>query len=673
MKKQKFRTFVKAILLVVSLFLTGLSTSLTVGIRDSILNSFGTIIDTNTITLNKKPCKNQVFSYNSCSKSDVITLINTYDSYLDYYGCNYVFDFENSFPDANELYLNSRGRLKRMPGFNIRMFNEFIYTNNFEDYETYPKLDCKLKLDEVVLSIDYEQMKEMCLQFQILRTFSSLGEYIENNDVYLTLRLINYSWQYSDEQIFKLKGVIFDSQSRVFHTNNLFNENLFETNMRLPVSFTPLKQEKYPWILKKYFYVHTKSFQTYFLNKIFYDYNRENYIFDSDNKSYSPLNCAYDTKITNRVYVFNSIKDTIEVDMINQVKNIGFDYESYYFSSQSGYYNNGTSIFSGFSKRVFFSADLKNNEEIIDAYSKVNEKEFNNLKIPDGVVDGYALKTNSSNLRLKVYKEDSDLKPNEIVISKGFLKTLNCTKDIIDQDIYVTLLKNSSFKNGKVINNFSTIKLVVKGIVENDNSNSIYQNSDFSISFFRDLFKVSSFELIPCSIIFETKKSLKLDEINKFNKYFSNYEFSNPLYSIEDSINESTKFLRYILLAFSALSIFSSCVLLLIITSINAIEQRKDVAILKVLGFSDKQVMKMFFIDNLTGCLIGFIGSSVVLGLVSLIGEKLFRMTIGLENLILFSPLSLLFNLILIIILAFVGTLGAKKEISNIKLVDEVH
>ena len=672
LKVQKVRTLIRIGLVVISLITTGISLSLSSGVHDSLMNSFGSIIDSKTVILNKKPCRNAILDYNSTSKKDVFALTKVYSNDIDYYGCNYLVDFENNFCDANDLYLNVRGFLRKIPGYSLRIFNEFIYTKDFNEFETYPRITSQLNDDEVVLSLSYEQMKDMCLQLQIMRGFETLGEYLLNNDVYLTLQLRNKTWNYADEQLFKLKGVIFDKLNRVYHTNPLFNEVLFEDRMRMPVSYSPTRIERYPWVMKKVFYIHTKAFQTQFLDKIIYDNNRKNLIFDSDNSNYSPLNCSYDTKVTNKLYVYDAIKDTIELDMINHVSELGLEFDGYYFSSQSGYFNNGTSIFSGFAKMIFFSLDLEKNESIIDAYSKVEEKDLNNIVVPKGIVDGYALKANSSNLRLKVYKGKEELKPNEIVVSKGFQRTLN-DNSCEGKEIYATLLKSSNYFNGKVNNKFETIKLIIKGVVETDDGVSIYQKPEFSISLFRDFFKISSFNLIPISIIFETKKPLNQHEIENFNSYFTNYELSNPLHEIEKSINESTQFLKYLLIAFSIISIISSVILLFIITLISAVEQRREISIFKVLGFSNKEVMKMFFLENGITVGVSYFVSVISLIIISLVGEKLFMSSLGVSNLVIFSPLSIIFNFFLIMLIFVISSFGAYKEIKNVNIVNEIH
>lgn len=669
-KAKKVRNLIRNFLLSIALLTTGLSLSLTTGIHQSVVNSFASLIDQNTVVMTKKGCKNMIYDYYSSGKVEIIRMLNDYKDDLDYYGINYVVDFENYFIDENDLYLLKSGRVSKINGFNARMFNEFIYTQDIKRIDSYPKLTEPLNYDEIVISINYEQMKQLCLDLQILRSFEDLGKHLETNDVMVSLRVKNNEWQYSDEQLFKLKGVVMDTKNRIYHTNHLFNELVFEESMRFPVTNrfnAPLKE---PWTLRKVYYVHTKNFQTYFLNKILYDDEYSNFTFDSDNRSYSPLLCSYNTQNTNKVYVYNAFHDAIEIEKIDELKKIGFDFTNYYFSTSLGYFNNGTSLFTGFARPVFMSKNLDSIEQIIDAHSKVTEKEFLNIKVPEGVVDGYAFKPSSSNVRLKVY--DKNIKPNEIVVSQGFLDILN-SGEFYEGDIYVSLLKSSSENNEFIKNEFETIKLKIIDVISNDSSVSIYQNKEFSLSLFRDFFKISTFNLIPTSVIFETNEKLKDEKLKELELILPNYSFVNPILQIENSIEDSTKFLKYILLSFSGIAIISSLILMLIVTLINAIEARKEIAILYVLGFEKSEIINIFIFDNLMNSISCYVFSVLSLFLVSSVVGKMLGSTLGLQGFVLTSPISILVNLIITIVIALFGTLGSIFEIKNIKLSENLH
>ena len=669
-KAKKVRNLIRNFLLSIALLTTGLSISLTNGIHTSVTNSFASLVDQNTIVMSKKDCKNMIYDYYSTGKNDVVRLLNDYKDDLEYYGVNYLVDFENYFINENDLYLLKTGKVSKINGFSARMFNEFLYTPDVRKINSYPRLNSELMLDEIVISINYEQMKNMCFELQILRSFEELGKYLQSHDVMVALRVRNNDWQYSDEQLFKLKAVVMDTKNRIYHSNQLFNEFLFEASMRFPITNRFDAPLKYPRTFRKVFYVHTKDFQTYFLNKILYDEKYKKFAFDSDNKTYSPLTCPYNTKVTNKLFVFNVFHDSIELNKIKELKDIGFDFSGYYFSSNLGYFNNGTSLFTGFSRPVFMSKNIDSIEEIIDAHSKVDEKEFLNIKVPEGVVDGYAFKPSSSNLKLKITNEE--LKPNEIIVSGGFTSLIN-SNDLVNEEIYVSLLKSSVLNGEKISNDFETIKLKIVGVKKNDSSVSIYQNKEFSISLFRDFFKISVFNLIPTSIIFETNKKIPNETIKELETLMPEYTFINPILQIENSIEESTRFLKYILIAFSGVSVVSSIILMLIVTLINAIESRKEIAIFSVLGFENNEIIKIFVLDNLINSFTCFVFSSLSLVFVSLIISKFLASSLGVSEFLLLSPLSIFLNLIITIVVALIGTLGSYFEIKNIKLSENLH
>ena len=556
-RNRRIRNLIKNLLFSLSLISCGLAITLTSSLNDSISSSFSSIVSANEVVLTKKNSTNELYDYYSAPNSAIQNLIAHYPKDITRFGVNYIVDFENYFIDENTLYSVNKTLKNEISGFTARHFNEFIYLEEDNSYEIYPKLETPLKDDEIIISITFDQMKSMCLELQILRDFESLGNYLKENNYFVSLELANYSWQYTDEQLFKVKGVIFDNKNRVYHTNTLFNEILFEEQMRFPTSNRPNKIEEYPWMFKKVYYVETREFQNILLNKLFYDERYKDYIFEIDSTEYRPL--TYEKRNNkNYIYVFNAFKDSVDVEMVEIAKQNGLNFKNYYYSTNAGYFNNGTSIFTGFNNPTFFSLNVDDLNQIIDAYSRVNVEEIYNIETPKNVVNGFALNPNSNNLKFKTTDEPVSIK--EIIISGGFAGILN-KNNIKNSEIYATMLVSSELNGGVLDTTFSTIKLTIKDVIEEDKSVSIYQNKDYTISLFRDLFKISSFRLIPNSIIFETEEKVDEKNLEKLNDLFADYEFKNPMLEIENSIEESTRFLTYILYAFSLVSVISSIIL----------------------------------------------------------------------------------------------------------------
>lgn len=660
-KTKRIRNFIKKCLMNVSLISTALAIGLTKGISDSISSSFSKILSGNTVVLSKKRSSNSIIDFSSAEKKDVYSMLNDYKDELDYYGVNYLVDFENHFIDGNELYSVNKGMKKRIVGFSARHFNEFIYLPELETVNSFPKLEEPLKDDEIILSINYDQMVEMCLELQIVKSFESLGDYLEYNDYFVSLELVNNDWTYSDEQLFKVKAIIMDAKNRICHTNNLFNEELFEEKMRFPSSLNLNKVEEYPRVFKKTIYLHTINFQSHFLNKIFYDKKYTDYIFDSNSKEYSPL--TFEKKYEfNKVFAFKAIKDCIDFNIIEGLNTLNFNYKNYYFSTSGGYYNLGTDLFTGFSNLTFFSLDQNKIQQLIDTCSYLKDEEIYSLETPKEVVNAFALMPNSSNMKMKVTNEKLNI--NEVNISEGFYESLGSKND---SDLYCTMMTKRTFNGEKNENEFTTIKLKINKVIEGDKSISLYQNKEFSISLFRDLFNISSFRLIPISIIFETADKVSENDLEVLNSYFSDYEFKNPLIEIENSIDESTKFLKYILYLFSFVSLISSLILSIIISIISFIEERKEINLFLILGYRKAEISKMFFMDSFINNVQCLISSFVVLVFINLLVGRMVGSKLNIGSINLFSFASVIIDVLIVLLLTLFSTLLVKKMLKKTK------
>jgi len=669
-KLHKFRTAFKAVFMIICFVCCGLSVSLTASLNSSIYSSFSSLIDENSLVLDKKNSLNRVLDYYSASELEVLDIVENYSNDIDYYGENYIFDFENLFPDENQLYTANPGYRKKLGSFNARVFNEFIFVDSIDEIESYPQLEDNLQDDEVILSITFDQMKEVCLNLRIVRNFDELGEYLLRNDFFVSLDLRNDNWSYSDEQLFRVKGVIFDNKNRVYHTNSHFNKTLFEDRMRFPVVYNLNKETNLPWMFRKIFYIHTNAFQDSFLNKIFYDKRFKSYVFDSESDLYRPLTYASSLD-ANRVYVHKVFGDYVDVEIIEKMKIMKIDFESYYFSSSSGYFNNGNSIISGFSKPAFFSLNIDLNNKVIDAYSKIDISDFMNIGLPENMVDAYAMKSNTNNLRFKV--SDDNLNVREIEISGGFAAILDKNIDLLGKNLYCSLMASTSYIGNEMRNKFVTTTLKIKKVYEDDKSVSIYHNSNYSISLFRDLFKVSSFELIPQSIIFTMKQKVTENEVKKLNEIFNGYEFKNPLFEIEKSVNDSTKFLKITLYVFSGLTLISVLILTILLSVISSLEQKREIGLFRILGFNKSQLLKIPLFESIIEVIICFVISTISLIITDFLLSKTLENSLSLSNFSILSPIS--FGLIvlvsLIIVLIRVGTSNHLTKATN--LIECVH
>ena len=679
---KKIRYMLSAFLISFSLITLGATILITSSISTALTNAFTSILGENSLILSRKNNDNLLLSYSSASKEIVNEIYSNYESDLDYVGCNYLVDFESYFQDLNALYNVSVNPYTQITGFTARHFNEFTYISKYSDYELYPSLSSSYKLsdDEIILGLNYSQVRQICLDLNIVRSYEALGNYIESTGWQVGIFLQNNYWTYSDEITFTVKAIVPSTRTTIYHTDPLFNECFFEDTLRFPSSLDLLVDDELPWVMKKIYYVKTKNFQTEFANKIMYDSLYKNLLFDGDNKDYSPQTCSEFGTYTNKLYVYEVVNRGIDLSTLDIFKNLVDGDFTYYFSTASGYINYGTSLFVGFAKPVYFTLTKQEADEIIDTYTIVPLEDKDDVLAPSYAINGYVFNSSDQDLKMKIYQGNETVvgslpsKVTEIAISEGIVDYYNLlTSDILNKEIYLTQNYEDAYLETTIRRYYKTTSLKVTGIIQGDYSLSIYQNSEFSISLFRDLFQESAFNLLIDSIIIQPENEVDSERLEQINRYFDDYVITDPINIINESINETLFYLEIILLSFSAITIISSIVVLSIINLINLEEDKKEIGIFSLLGFSNAEILKVEFFQTFIFAIGSFISSSVSIVFISMLIEQIFVSEIGVSTLFIFPTESILLMFITTIVLTILSLIFIYKPIKNIDLVKVLH
>ena len=329
---------------------------------------------------------------------------------------------------------------------------------------------------------------------------------------------------------------------------------------------------------------------------------------------------------------------------------------------------------------MYLTLSKEESDYLIDSMTLIKNEDLQNVVVPDFALSGYVFDNSNNQLKYKPLKDNllisgsKDLLSNEIILSKGILEFYGIEeKDILNKKIYLTLNNNDKHFEDHVIKEFKTISLNVAGVVLNDYSYSIYQSSEFSISLFRDLFKESAFNLLLNSIIFETKEKVSQEDIKQINSYFDEYELVDPMNEINESINEVLFYLEIILYSFSLVTIISSIIVLAIINLININEDKKEIAILTLLGFDTNQILKMEFINSLSFSLISFITSGISIVFINYFIFNVFKNEFGYVSTLTFPTIPLVFLFLTILFMTFISLLFIYRPIKNINLIKNLH
>ena len=674
-KSKKIRMSMTISFLSFSLLVSGLSIYLKDGLSNMILSSFETLSGENSLLLKRKEDDASILSSYSASKDDVINIMINNPDEVDYIGSSYVNNLEEFFIEENSLYFLSRWDKEiKIEDYGASSFNEFKYIPTFNSVEEiYPRIENKIYKDDIVITLSNEKMVSLCQSLEIEETYKALGEYIEKNKPSLLLKIRNDYWTYEDEQIFNLRGVIPSRENIIYSNDYLFNEYVFETLMRFPSSNILEKEEEYPWVLKKVYYFHTTSFPSNLINKLSKEVEYRNYIFDGDKKMYHPS--LKENEYSNRVYCYQALKNSIDLSFIDNFSK-KYNFKEYYYSTDGGYVNFG-SILNGFYRPTFFSFSLDKINKIIDLNTTISYEDYYSLNVEEGVGEGNYLKQETNTVRFnpKMNKNIDGSYPDsifEIAISRGLSKVLK-EDNPINKTLYISTISSIYEDENKILRpQFKTIEVRVSGVVDEENS-EIYHHNDYSLSLFRDLFSISAFELNVNSVTFFLDEKLSEEDLNILNSNLEEYEIISPLKEINESLNETMSYVLLFLLIFTIISFISSIILFSIINYISFLEIKKEIAILIMIGYSNLEIIKYFFINNLLSGLISLLISMFSLISISFLLQILSTQIFGVSTNFYFSFFSILIMVLFLLTISLISLIILLKPLKKLDLKKELH
>lgn len=616
LKARKFRSIIINFMLSLSLTGIGLSLMITDSTTRKVEEAFQEILNGNYLILSNNSNNDNTFSaVYSTPNTGVLNIYEKYQYLLEGVGVNYLVNFEDFFKDSNEFYINTYNRRIPITSLSARNINEFKWLSGEESTVYYPYSYETLDDDQVILGLSFEDMTNLCFQLQIQRNYTTLGHYIYEHGLSLSLEVSNQYWQYDDEQLLQVVAVCETSRTSVFHTNLLWNEIVFEEMMRLPSDDDEVHE--FPWEMYKIYYVKTKENPSIFLSTALYDEELYDYVFERTNYKYNPSLCVPGEVCEDkRLYVYSVDKSSIDCSIVNKYKSLNSKFDSYYFTSDYGYASFGSNVFSGFSKNVFVSLNEELIDTAIDADTQVKDNQNIELNLPSGVVQGNYLLSMKNGLRFSSNFQNlvAGRKPtniNEIVVSEGLANKIGKSNEIIGKYMEICgEIEEEYVSETQIDKAYNKTKLLVVGIVEED-KNYIYHNSNWTIEFFRDKLGVSSFNLIPKSIVFEFEtKELASKAMEDLKSIAVGYTVESPIENLKTNIDTTLEYANTVLTVFSIMASVISILLLATTTMLSIIESKNDVKILNLIGINSYDINSCFVVQSLLQGLISFFVSS---------------------------------------------------------------
>ena len=684
-KSKKFRTSFLISFLSISLLLSGLTFFLKDGLSKMISDTFEGLSNENSLILKRKEDDAEILSYYGASKEDVIAIYKNNISEVKRIGATYLNNIADFFTDEDILefaFNNFFNDKMLIEDYTANVFANYQYVETFNNLShVYPKNLNKIGKNDVVIGISNEMMIKITSFIGIRQSFEALGNYIEENECYILLNLKNNYWTYEDQVLLNLRGIRVSQNPIVYSNDFFFNEYLFEDVMLFPSSNVLDKEEEFPWTLKKIYYFETIDEPSSLLNEISKELEYKTYIFDNDktmyNQNYASLS-HLDNIPSNKVYVYQSLKKSIDMELIKNIEE-KLNFRDYYYNTSGGYVNY-SSIMSGFYNPTFFSLDIDQINSLIDDNKNLTLEDWYSLDTSEGLASGNYLKQNNNSVKFssKLNKSIVGRYPtsnNEIAISSGLAKLLsnNNEEDVINKILYVTSIVDYKINDDEtIVPTFKTIKLRISGVSDSSKA-EIYHNNDFSLTLFRDLLNISSFRLNIESITYLLDRKLSDEEISSLNKALDEYEFYSPLNDINETIDDTLSYIVLFLTIFSLFSIISSIILFSIYSFISFLEMRKEIAILALLGFSNYEIVKFFLFNNFLTSLISYLISSFSLTTISLFISLVLYEMFKIEISVYFSYIPFLIMFLLIVIFSFISIILILRPLQKLDFKKELH
>ena len=674
MKQKKWRTIICYSMTSLGLIGVGLAFALSSSISSNIKDAYKDIVDENSLVFSLKNQETSIKGQFASSYYEVEEIKEKYSDYIEDIGITYVANFERFFPEHNDLVIVNDYRYCPIEGFSARHINDFTW---IEDAETviYPEKIEKMEDDEVVLGLTYQALVDICFELQIEKTVRSLSEYIQRNDLYFYFNFENSSWEYADQQLVKLVGFTLETDLKIYHSNHLWNEYMFEERMSFPSNDALSIKDQVPWMLKKIYYLKMNQDRDYCLNLFYEDKEMDKFIFEIANETYYPW-LYYETNVSerNRVLVFDNTTSHIPLWHIPYMMNNDSNLKQPVIANYGGYVIYAESLMMGFAKTMYFSTDSESLETIIDYQTTNSNDGFYQEELPDGVFSGNFAKSLQNGVNYSVFEGNlcAGKAPNtlsEIAISDTFYRKLGYEE--LDQTLYIATSQKDMVINGdKVISDYVLVPLKVVGLVKS-NKMQIYHQMNWPILFYQCQVGISAFNLQCQGLSFSLNDTHKIDSsIELAKKAFPQYNVVNPLSDINDSVDTVCFYITIVLIIFSIVTTTISVLLLTICNYIYIIEERKEIALARCIGVSKKESQRFLYSHSLMQCLISFVIATFELVIISIVANLEIGKSLSIGFNFSFNPLSILPMLGLALGIGLLSSFFMAQRISRINPIE---
>lgn len=625
-----FRALITNLVTSLGLLGIGLSFVLTNAVNTRLKESLTSISDPNAIVMKAKAQSNET-KYLSARYEEVRAIKNAFPNYFSDIGVMYDYNFENNLPDGNYVYIANTGQKIILPSFHLRQFSEFTLIDEIPLETIYPQKPLSLTSEEIILGLPFQDLDRIRASryLPVSSSYSDIGQSLLEDPLLIAFYVANYSWQYEDERLFLVRGFFPSTEPMIVHTNPLFNEILFEEEMRLLSTLDLIKPVAVPWTLKKSYYLIAEEdiyeIQKHFLHEIMLS----RYLLSRPLKSAYP-HFQVTNPLTNRLIVYDSI-NAYSHAYVDKVLSSTKEVTSYFAYSDSIYLAEPDLLINGFRNPLLISGDESSLINTLEGATSVrNINEDFNLMLPSNIIKGHYALTGGDALRY-VSLENSDHvsgkvpnKINEIVITRKLYQKLFNRSEFTPQILHLAFQTNSIvIAQNSIKDVYEIASLNLVGLIDKPYY-ALCHRGDWLNLFFANNFELSPFSLQTTGFILNVKTA-KLEELlQSLNYQFPQFEFSAPMNEALQNMKKSLNEIKNGMLIITSFALVISLLLIILINYLTIKERLHEVGLLGLIGFRGVERAKLFIINGLLLSFLAFLNASFMLVITEIVLNKAF-------------------------------------------------
>lgn len=582
LKEKRNRTFILLSVITFSLTALGISSYVSKSLGNELESSFSSLSGIDGVVMEMaRDDKASISRSYSASKDRASSFVESLSDDILGQGSRFFMNYESFFTDSNSFSYDSKGRKCSLPSLGVRSINEYRWLELEDSASFYPEKPTILEDEEIVLGLPYESMARLCLDLGILRSYESLGSYLFDNPLELTLETSNEIYGYSDSHLFSLVAIKEESTPLIYHSRRDWNSLILQSWMGFPSNLG--EENDIPWMMQEVPFIISKTSVETLWNDLRKSGYADIFLFEKD--EYMGFNNEY--------LIYEVDRDSLSYGDSSLIVD-RYKVSDYMILGENTYRCYPKAMSNGFAYPFFISNKQNSLEVISDSVSRMKSSTgYAGIETDDDILMGYYLKPQNSSLTLSsdFSKLSSGRKPkkiNEVCISKSI-----ADKFSNPNSLFCAGVRNASMDGEYTLLEYGFNSLEVVGIADSPNY-VIYALPTFSIDYFREYLGVSSFLLEPRKAILYMSKSKAEKYIPDMENRYAKYSFISPSLEISDSISSVVDYMG-LLLTISSLATISISAILFLVSAISiATERKKEGKLLYRLGASKSDISNSF-------------------------------------------------------------------------------